>query len=320
MKKLKLIIWYICVIVCTIVVDFLLHYQGKENETDLQVLKQKVIDYNLRRSLYIMNDSIEYNSDMEILDNMQIDENRLVIALSYFNHKNIYNIFLTKDEALQEYENFCTGSGTYDNILLFSMYSWEIDRIVQYDLENEFEYLGWDSIEEADSGQLAEICDNIMEYSDIWREAESVDYGEYSLEKRLLDTVSEEKCSIDENGNYYIELNGGIAKAYCEWGKYAPPYSKEKLYITKIVYDGGDNFKENEDEQAHVVFRGYPAFGCYVGKQYDVENMKNNDVTGDWVFIDENTQNPCFRYDCFQVLIELNENRVNKVTLSIVEG
>lgn len=325
MKKLKQIIWYICVVACTIFVDLSVHYiQDRKNETEYQVSEKQEKDQILREKLYITGDSFQYTPDTVTIDNMQIDENQLMIALIYFNYKNSFGISLTKDEALQEYHNFCNNSGSYDKILAFSLYSWKSDIYFKSDLYDELEYLERNGICSdysviIDSELFVEICNNIMKYSGVWRTANGVDYGEYGLEKKLLDIVLEERCNIDENGKYYIELNGGIARAYCEWGQYAPPYSEEKLYITKIVYDGGDSFKENYNDQTLAVLSGEPVFGCYIGEKYDADNMKNSRVPDEWVIIDGDTQNPCFRYKNIQVSIELEEKNVKKLTLSIVE-
>lgn len=329
MKKLKLVIWYICVIACTILADLSMHYQGKGKEKDPQVLEKQIIDQILRGSLYITGDAFEYTADTVTIDNMQVGENRLMIALIYFNHENKFGISLTKDEVLQEYENFCAGSGNYDKLLTFSLYNyrWNNDGHFKDDLTDEIEYLelsdgdfDWSKIEEIDSEQLAEICNNILDYSDIWREANNVDYGGYDLGWKLLDVVDEWRCSIDENGNYYFKFKEGMGIAYCDWGIYAPPYEKQ-LYITKIVYGNDDlQFSNEMFSMEYGLFATRAAFGCYIGKYYEESSMRVYNIPEEWVILDTQGQNPCFRYGHIQVFIQLEENRVKKVTLSIVEG
>lgn len=324
MQKLKLFIWYICVIACTIFADLSMHYQGKGNEKDPQVLEKQIIDQILRGRLYITGDAFEYTADTVTIDNMQVGENRLMIALIYFNHENKFGIFLTKDEALQEYENFCAGSGNYDKLLTFSLYNyrWNNDGDFKDDLADEIEYLelsdgdfDWSKIEEIDSEQLAEICNNILDYSDIWREANNADYGGCDLGWKLLDVVDEWRCGTDENGNYYFLLDGGEGIAYCDWGTYAPHYEKQ-LYITKIVYGNND---EEMTIQGNMLFTPRIIFGCYISSYYEENYIKNSQVPDEWVVLDGDEKSPCFRYGHIQVSFELKGKRVKRITISIVE-
>lgn len=320
MKKLKKYIWYICVLACTIFADIAVHYiKDKKAETDYQVLEKQERDQILREKLYITGDAFEYTPDTVTIDNMQIEEDKLIIALIYFNYKNRFGISLTKNEALQEYENFCNGSGNYDKIMAFALYSWKADPYFKADLYDELEYIERnggtsDEIETLESEQFTQLCQDILDYSHIWREANGVDYGGYDLEWKLLDVVDEELCSIDENGNYYFKFGEGRGTVYCDWGTYAPPYSEERLYITKIVYDGGIELEEQRNRRAD-----YLGFNCFVGEKYDVEDMKGARVPAKWVIIDADTKNPQFRYKSFLVSIELENETIKRVTLSIVE-
>lgn len=165
--KLKQILWYICVIACTVIANLALHYQ--KEPTDKRAVEKQHMENYLKAYLHITDDSI---------DDVQVDENRLMIALMYFNYNNRYDMYLTKEEALQEYNNFCTGLGSYDRIMALSFCCWYEDTDFTEDLQNELECLetsgrdfDWSTLDEVDSEKLSEICHNILEQPDILQQA-----------------------------------------------------------------------------------------------------------------------------------------------------
>lgn len=336
MRKLKQIIWYICVISCTIFVDLSVHYirdkKEQKIEAEQETLEKQNMDNILREGLYITGDSFEYTPDTVIIDNMRVGENKLMIDLYFFNQLNEFGISLTKEEALKEYENFCSGSGSYDKIIVFCEDDWSEKGNYINDLREELNILEpynwydcWDKkIEEVDSEQLATMCDTVWEHMDypydysVWWNAQRADYGGYDLEWRLLDIVDEWRCSIDENGDYYFKFDGGKGTAYCNWGTYTHPYDMKQLYITKIIYDGGLGAdEENFNVLGNSMFRPHAAFDCYLGEIYEKSMMKNVHVPDKWVFLEEDEQNPCFRYGNIQVSIELKGTRIKRVILSV---
>lgn len=341
MKKLKQVFWYICVIACTIFADLSVHHIRDKKEQKIEnqqlTLEKQELDEVLREGLYITGDSFAYTPDTVTISNMRVGENKLMIDIYFFNKLNEFGITLTKEEVLKEYENFCTGADDYDEIIVFCEDDWsqgkdyiEALREKLNSLEPYNWYDCWDEkIEEIESEQLAALCDTVWEYIDtsscsynILQWAQNADYGTCDLDWRLLDLADEWRCSIDEDGNYYFKFDEGKGIAYCNWGKYAHPYEEEQqLYVTKIVYDGGidDVDDEKYDEWGYTAFAFRPVFGCLIGTQYDENRMKNSSVPEDWVIMDENGQNPCFRYGNIQVSIELDEMRIKRVIISIAE-
>lgn len=127
MEKVEKYIWYVFVAVCTFLVVVVFHActNVEVDDTTERTVAKKELDEQLREHLYITGDTIQYTPDTVTITNMQIEENRLLIDLAYFNSYNRVNISLTIDEALEEYDNFCKGSGNYDRILALSEFDWK---------------------------------------------------------------------------------------------------------------------------------------------------------------------------------------------------
>lgn len=187
MEKAEKYIWYVFVAVCTFLVVVVFHVctNVEADDTTERTVVKKELDEQLREHLYITGDTIQYTPDTVTITDMQIEENRLLIDLAYFNSYNRVNIYLTMDEALEEYDNFCKGSGNYDRILALSEFDWEqeingrgsMDYIEAYQynpdyilditeeiqrVEPDFIYNNF-GIREIDRELLVQACETVLE-------------------------------------------------------------------------------------------------------------------------------------------------------------
>lgn len=187
MEKVEKYIWYVFVAFCTFLVVVVFHVctNVEVDDTTERTVEKKELDEQLREHLYITGDTIQYTPDTVTITNMQIEENRLLIDLAYFNSYNRVNISLTMDEALEEYDNFCKGSGNYDRILALSEFDWKqeingrgsMDYIEAYQynpdyilditeeiqrVEPDFIYNNF-GIREIDRELLVQACETVLE-------------------------------------------------------------------------------------------------------------------------------------------------------------
>lgn len=187
MEKVEKYIWYVFAAFCTFLVVVVFHVCTNVEVDDIteRTVEKKELDEQLREHLYITGDTIQYTPDTVTITNMQIEENRLLIDLAYFNSYNRVNISLTIDEALEEYDNFCKGSGNYDRILALSEFDWKqeingrgsMDYIEAYQynpdyilditeeiqrVEPDFIYNNF-GIREIDRELLVQACETVLE-------------------------------------------------------------------------------------------------------------------------------------------------------------
>lgn len=177
--KIEKYIWNVFVVVCAflaVAVLFRVYIVGDVDDTTERMVDKKELDEQLREHLYITGDTVQYTPDTVTITNMQIEENRLLIDLAFFNSYNKRNISLTMDEALEEYDNFCKGSGNYDRILALSELDWE-QKIVNLEVyqdyilditeeiqrvEPDFIYNAF-GVKEIDQGLLVQACETVLE-------------------------------------------------------------------------------------------------------------------------------------------------------------